>query len=238
MRALNTFLVVTHPLTIAASLVGLACVPLLVALALAAPFLALAFAISLTPYALAKAAWDALPARKRTLPVALVEFPQAEEETLPTFDPVPLEVVDTAAALFYMDGNITLEEALATARPLIMAQIEDGKGEIIPEPEFMPGAARRTEPQQDEVSPPSVGTGPAEQDNNAIPCGSPSFDPAALPVPHPLYEQANRSEDREERIQKAVQLVLTGEEGVRAAARLWGVPESTVRGRVKKARAG
>src|SRR4051812_34009823 len=109
MRSLNTFLVVTHPLTLAAALVGLACIPLLVALALAAPFFALAFAISLTPYALAKAAWDALQARR---PVA----PQAEEEILPTFDPgvppMPVEVVDVAAALFFLDGEITLEEAL------------------------------------------------------------------------------------------------------------------------------
>lgn len=54
-----------------------------------------------------------------------------------------------------------------------------------------------------------------------------------LPVSQPVVEKARRSEDREANIQAAVHAALAGT-SVRKAAKLHGVPESTVRSRIKR----
>jgi hypothetical protein len=59
--------------------------------------------------------------------------------------------------------------------------------------------------------------------------------PADLPIPSTLVEKANRSEDREAKLTKAIDLVQAGE-SIRKAAKLAGVSESRLRGHIKKLR--
>ena len=57
--------------------------------------------------------------------------------------------------------------------------------------------------------------------------------PADLPIPSTLVEKANRIENREAKLAKAIDMVQGGE-SVRKAANATGVAESTLRNRIKK----